>query len=424
MVVAHRAACLALVLAAGAIEAQDLPESPAAQAKVPAAPDVAASAPTRTFVPVPEIDLDPNAGTTLGLIGVWLQSDAHGEINRIYAPDVIHNPNFGWGARARIFAYPSNDAQWSVVAGAKQHVESEFDALYEHGRTRQDFLSYSFEAVWDRSGSPRFFGIGNDSHPSGESVYTNQQYYLAAHLGLNFTHAWQLGLEILPRSVTVLPGQLPGIPSTTELYPDLRGLGETHALLTRLLVRYDTRDDLTMPTRGGALVLYGGLASEHGLLNDSLYSEAGTDVRWFWSPSAHQSLALHAALRYLPSAANAPFWALSSLGGDQSLIGDRQLLRGYGAGRFTDRNVFSASFELRQQVATIQALATHIELQLTPFLDSGEVFHESSDSPVAHLHNVLGIGVRAVARPSVVGYVDIGKGSEGVVAFSGLDYPF
>jgi hypothetical protein len=416
---AHCAAILALALAACGVNAQELPAAPPA-----AVAAAAAGGPTRTFVPVPEIDLDPNSGTTLGLIGVWLENDARGQINRIYAPDVIHNPYFGWGARARIYDYPSSDAQWSVVAGVKQHVEREFDALYEHGRTRQDLFSYSFEAVYDVSGSPRFFGIGNDTHPSGESVYTNDQRYFAAHVGLNFTHAWQLGLQIEPRSVNVLPGQLPGIASTTELYPDLQGLGTTHAFLTRLLLSFDTRDDITIPSRGGALVLYGGLASEHGVLNDSLYSEAGTDVRWFWSPLAHQTWAVHAALRYMPSAANAPFWALSSLGGDKSLIGDGQLLRGYGAGRFTDRNAFTASLELRQQVATFQALATHIELQLTPFIDTGEVFHESSDSPVAHLHNVLGIGVRAVARPSVVGYVDIGKGSEGVVAFSGLDYPF
>jgi hypothetical protein len=32
--------------------------------------------------------------------------------------------------------------------------------------------------------------------------------------------------------------------------------------------------------------------------------------------------------------------------------------------------------------------------------------------------------MRALARPFVVGYLDIGKGSEGLVAFSGINYPF
>ena len=34
------------------------------------------------------------------------------------------------------------------------------------------------------------------------------------------------------------------------------------------------------------------------------------------------------------------------------------------------------------------------------------------------------IGVRGIARPSVVGYVDIGYGTEGVAVFTGINYPF
>ena len=79
---------------------------------------------------------------------------------------------------------------------------------------------------------------------------------------------------------------------------------------------------------------------------------------------------------------------------------------------------------MRQDVAAFEALATRVELQLTPFVDGGEVFHSTGDSPVAHLHSVIGLGVRALARPSVVGYVDVGHGSEGFVAFSGINYPF
>jgi hypothetical protein len=40
------------------------------------------------------------------------------------------------------------------------------------------------------------------------------------------------------------------------------------------------------------------------------------------------------------------------------------------------------------------------------------------------LHKVAGIGFRGVANPFVVGYVDLGYGSEGVAAFTGINYPF
>ena len=40
------------------------------------------------------------------------------------------------------------------------------------------------------------------------------------------------------------------------------------------------------------------------------------------------------------------------------------------------------------------------------------------------LHWVYGFGFRGVVRPQIVGFVDIGRGSEGVSVFTGVDYPF
>ena len=379
---------------------------------------------TAPFIPIPEIDLDPNSGTTLGLIPTFLVTDDSGEIRRIYAPDIISSQYFGWGARGRIFDFPSEDREWSVVGGAKERVESEFDAQYQAGRERAGLFSYTVQAVYDRNGTTRFYGIGNNTTNYDESVYVDQQKFFFAQVGWNITRHWQLAYSLTPRDLTVTPGALPGVPSTTQRYPGVPGLGETHEVLNRLLLTYDTRDDLTIPTRGAAVVLYGGLASAAGFINDSLFSEAGADARFFWSPGSQLTWALHSALRYMPNARNAPFWALSSLGGDRSIVGADQPLRGFGAGRFYDRNSFSASLEMRREIADFDAVSTHVALQLTPFVDTGRVFAHASDTPFTHLHNVIGVGMRALARPFVVGYLDIGKGSEGLVAFSGINYPF
>ncbi|MGH8257926.1 MAG: hypothetical protein ACRET0_17130, partial [Steroidobacteraceae bacterium] len=135
-------------------------------------------------------------------------------------------------------------------------------------------------------------------------------------------------------------------------------------------------------------------------------------------------LALHMALRYLLRAHRLPFWALSTIGGDNSVIGGEQPLRGYGEGRFSDRNSFSFSAELRRTVASINAMSTHIDLQLAPFVDVGHVFHKLGVDPVDHLHSIAGLGLRGLAAPFVVGYVDIGYGSEGAAVFTGINYPF
>jgi hypothetical protein len=62
------------------------------------------------------------------------------------------------------------------------------------------------------------------------------------------------------------------------------------------------------------------------------------------------------------------------------------------------------------------------ELEVAPFLDVGEVF--SRTVPVDDFHYVGGVGFRGVVRPQVVGFVDIGYGSDGPAVFTGLDYPF
>ena len=73
---------------------------------------------------------------------------------------------------------------------------------------------------------------------------------------------------------------------------------------------------------------------------------------------------------------------------------------------------------------SFDAAATHIDVEFTPFVDVGRVFAQTGTFPVTHLHKVGGVGFRGVARPFVVGYVDIGYGGEGVAAFTGINYPF
>ena len=379
---------------------------------------------TWPVLPVPLTAVDPNNGTTLGIIPTMLVTNSRSEIIDIIAPDVMHNPYFGWGAHGRILAFPSKDTQWSIVGGGEQHIESTFDALFQTGLLRETPFSLTVEGLYDRSGTPRFYGIGNNSVKINQTVYTDQQLGVTATLGWNITHAWQLAYTFAAKKVKVLAGDLKGVPPITERFADIIGIGTTHELLDRIALIYDTRDDITIPTRGMEVVLYGGVASRNVALDDSLFTEAGGDARFYWSPFPSLVVASHIDLRYEPTAHRVPFWALSSIGGDESIIGDSQTLRGYGTSRFYDRDSFSANLELRENVLSINSLGTHIDIQVAPFFDTGQVFHSAGNFPIHHLHNVFGVGFRGIAAPSVVGYVDIGKGHEGVAVFTGISYPF
>ncbi len=377
---------------------------------------------TAPFIPVPLISADPNSGLTLGLIPTWVTTNDNHDVSRIVAPDVLYNPNFGFGVHARIFSFASADEQWSAVAGVKQRVEREFDGEYQIGRSRQDRWSISYSLIYDRDGTTRFFGIGNQTRQRAQTNYTDQQELGQVQIGLNLTHTWQILYTVHLQEVDVLPGALGGVPSIQSRFPGT--LGSDQQLLNRLSLVYDSRDDVTVPTRGVAWVLYAGAASKGGLINDSSYSETGIDGRGVWPLAPDTLLAAHVSLRYLPTVRDVPFWALSSLGGGVSVIGGEQPLRGYGAGRFYDRNSFSATVELRRKLFTFDAVTTKLDIELAPFVDVGRVFSRTSTDPLVHLHPVAGVGFRGIARPFVVGYVDVGYGSDGAAVFTGLNYPF
>jgi hypothetical protein len=376
------------------------------------------------FIPVPEIAVDPDSGTTLGVIPTILVTDENDDIRKIIAPDLVHNPYFGWGVHGRIYNYTSPDEQWSIVSGIYERVQREFDGEYQIGRLRDTNWSFNGSAIYDLDGTPRFYGIGNESPAINETDYTAQQYLVQGQLGYNFNHTWQLQYTARFEDVDVLPGTLSTIASIQSRFANLLGERTNKQVLNRLSVVYDTRDDIIIPSKGAELVAYTGMASRNGILNDSLYTESGFDGRAFFQVLDRTVIAAHMALRYLLTAHDVPFWALSSLGGADTVIGGNQPLRGFGDGRFYDRDSFSSSVEFRRNVATFQAVATQVEIELTPFVDVGRVFDRSSTLPFEQLHKVYGLGFRGLARPYVVGFVDIGYGSEGAAVFTGINYPF
>lgn len=375
------------------------------------------------FIPIPEVGTDPNSGTTLGLLPVFLTTDDKHQITEVIAPDIIRSPNFGWGARARIFAYPSEDTQWHAAAGGKRRVEREFDALYATGLTRQERWSGYARLVYDRSGTPRFYGFGNESLLGDAANYTYEQAFFGAGVGLNLSHSWQLSYEARPRFVDIEPGTLPRIASLDRAFPNLPGLGITHEFFNRFAVTYDTRDALTLPHRGTQFVAQLGFA-ERSLLSSTSYTVLSADFRDYRPIDEATTFVTHAALRYMPTARDAPFWSLSSLGGDRSFAGDQQPLRGFGTDRFVDRDLVSASGELRRKVLDLNLFSTEVSLELAPFVDAGCVFSRFAQISPGKLHTVGGLGFRAVASPFIVGYVDVGYGSEGFAVFSGINYPF
>lgn len=381
---------------------------------------------TWPVIPVPEIAVDPDSGVTLGVLPVWLRTNDQHEITRIIAPDLLYNRNFGIGAHFRIFEYPSEDEQWSIVTSSMQRVERQFDYEFQKGRLRLTRWSFNTSLIYDRSGTSRFYGFGDHSLAGDVTNYTASQLLGQGQVGFNLNHTWQLQYTLRARRMEITPGTLTKVPTIESRYPNVHGLGVTNELLNQLALVYDTRDDETIPSRGTQWVAYVGVNGHDATISDSIYSLAGLDARTFVPLSflPDTVLAVHAALRYLPSGHKIPFFDLSSIGGGESDIGGEQLLRGFGQGRFVDRDSFDTTVEFRHRAFSFDAAASHVDIEVAPFLDMGEVTSHTGTDPLSGLHKVVGVGVRGIARPSVVGYVDVGYGTEGVAVFTGINYPF
>jgi len=228
------------------------------------------------------------------------------------------------------------------------------------------------------------------------------------------------------RRMEITPGTLSKVPTIETRYPDVHGLGVTNEVLNQVALVYDTRDDETIPSRGTQWIIYAGVNGHDATISDSIYSMSGLDARTFLPISLLPDtvLAAHLAIRYLPSGHTIPFFDLGSIGGGESDVGGEQILRGFGQGRFVDRDSSDATIELRHRAFGFDAAASHVDIEVAPFVDMGRVFSRTSTDPFSAMHKVVGVGVRGIARPSVVGYVDIGYGTEGVAVFTGINYPF
>jgi len=382
---------------------------------------------TWPVIPVPLVGVDPDSGVTLGILPVWLQTSDQHEITRIIAPDLLRNPYFGVGTDFRIFEYPSADEQWSVSAGIKERVERHLEHEFQIGRLRETNWSINTSLIYDRSGTSRFYGFGNDSALANVTNYTASQLLGQAVFGYNLSHTWQLQYTARARRMEITPGTLSKVPTIETRYPDVHGLGVTNEVLNQVALVYDTRDDETIPSRGTQWIVYAGVNGHDATISDSIYSVSGLDARTFLPISSllpDTVFAAHLAIRYLPSGHEIPFFDLGSIGGGESDVGGEQLLRGFGQGRFVDRDSSDVTIELRHRAFGFDAAASHIDIEVAPFLDMGRVFSRTSTDPFSALHKVVGVGVRGIARPSVVGYVDIGYGTEGVAVFTGINYPF
>ena len=376
------------------------------------------------FIPIPEVATDPNGGTTYGLMAVLLNHKPDGSISSIFAPDVTNNATLGPGGTFRFLGYPSSDTHWYVTAGGTEHKARNVDLFYSTGRDRQDWWSFEGELLWEHDPTERFYGIGNNTSSTAESNYTLEQTYLKTSLAINISEEFQVGLDTRARYVRIATGAYDSLPYTGTEFPHLKGLNGGSEFFNELVAKYDDRDHVDLPTQGGLYRVFVGM-TQRGFGSSFSYFRFGTELSHYFPLSKRIVLATHALIEEMPAGNEAPFWSLARLGGQSSdFFVDRSTQRGWGTARFTDNNIIGFNAEMRTKVFSAQMFDTKGTAELAPFFDVGKVSHDVASNPFINYHPAGGIGLRAIAEPFVVGYLDLGYAGHGLSIFSGIDYPF
>ncbi|HEY6419911.1 MAG TPA: BamA/TamA family outer membrane protein [Candidatus Binataceae bacterium] len=379
---------------------------------------------TWPFMPVPEVTTDPNGGTTVGLLPVFLFTDHNDQIRNIFAPDFNVNTTLGPGGNFRYLSYPSSDTQWYVTGGGNWTIARQVDLNYETGRDRTKWWSFQGRFYFERDPTERFYGLGNNSARGNETNFTTEQVYGQAALGINFTKNLQLQIMEKPRYVRILRGGFTNLPTIFQLFPNQKGVDGGTEVLNQVMLTYDTRDSVDIPRDGGVARIFYAVADRRFLSSQS-FNRFGGELRRYVPITRNITLAGHLFMEYEPAGNEMPFWAQARLGGDQSdLVGQQETLRGYGTGRYVDNNLVVANLEMRTRVYEANLFGTHGILEVAPFAEAGRVAHQMSYNPVSAVHPAGGIGFRGIAEPFVVGFVDVGYGNEGAAIFSGINYPF
>jgi hypothetical protein len=369
------------------------------------------------FVWLPAISTDPNSGPTVGILPVLVISDPTSHrIRHLIAPSYTYNELFGQTITSRYYFYPTEASQMYVNASISQYVNRELKFRYENPAADDGVLYVKGEVYRNVDASPRFFGLGPETHEQDESGYISKASSARGAVGINFLNAWRA--TVGARFLHVETGQniTPDVDDLAKKFPDVPGIGTNDTVTNEFHLLWDTRDSPVTPTYGSAGEFYVEKTSL-ALGSDADYLRYGLEGRRLFPwKDGKQTTVIHGIYDW----ANGPFIPFYDL----PSVGGRTTLRGFGEGRLTDRGRLVLNVEQRYTFAQLEMMGIQTNFEVAPFFDLGSVFPTLPQARRNNFRPVFGGAFRVAVKPNVVGDIELGIGREGPAVFVDINYPY
>lgn len=409
--------------------------------------------PGYSVIPLPAFTYNRNEGSWIGGLTPIFRANALGEVEDIYAPLYLHNKLIGETFTFNYFGYRHRTEQFHFVASHATKIERTVDFSWSESALDDGRYLASIQVNSGKSAFNRFFGFGNGTTSSQESVYAMGDSNLKLTGGINITESLALVAMERYRAVKIENGATNTLPQTLDAYPDVPGIDGADVVGQSLAFQYDTRDNQLTPLRGTYAKLFGeydenikfsernhwwrvngevrhftphlndhavfvfhayadGILgqNENSSLEDTIEQDTGL-VDAFGNPILVPIVSRRLVRR------GVPFYERPNLGGETTL-------RGFGRGRYVSNFAYLLNLEERLSLARQSIMGNMIELEFAPFVDIGRVGRFNSQNPLKDAQINPGFGLRVLARPNIAGRLDMAKGKDGTSIYVGLDYPF
>ncbi|MBI3725275.1 BamA/TamA family outer membrane protein [bacterium] len=379
---------------------------------------------------LPVIAVDPNSGITIGILPISIFSEKD-RITNIFPPQVTYNAIDGAGALFRMRRYYTTESTLSIDAGSTMNGAHTYDFQYsQFSIGPAHLLFFQGEVKYLTDLSARFYGLGNSSSSDDETNYTLRRAEATASIGIKLPLSLRAMFSEVLSSTRIGPGHIGALDSSKEKFPFVLGMqGRTDILSHRFTLTLDTRDSPSVPTEGiflegyyevGDTTLASDFAFQRGGVSvTGLYSYLDEPLFTLWGHDFRLRLTTVGRFSVrLVGGRHVPFYEEASVGG-------RNTLRGFGAGRFIDKNGYVLGVEERWNIVDFRLAGTDLTLQVAGFLELGRVFSGSQTFNFTGLHFDAGGAARLLLPASgLVGSVDVGISKEGIAPFVDLGYPF